>query len=77
MSDSLESEIARLSLELEQTQQDKIKAAEYGLQVLEEKQTLQQRCEELELNYETVKHELERAREVSPFFVSLFVTVSR
>lgn len=37
-------------------------AAEYGLQVLEEKQLLQQKFEELEFQFEQTQHELDTAR---------------
>ncbi|XP_076012679.1 protein bicaudal D homolog 2 isoform X2 [Genypterus blacodes] len=56
-------EIERLSRELRETTQEKIQAAEYGLAVLEEKQQLKQRFEELETEYETVRHELDQLKE--------------
>jgi len=57
-------EIQRLQNELDETSRQKIQAAEYGLAVLEEKQQLQQQCEELEALYDTTKHELDCAKEV-------------
>jgi vacuolar-type H+-ATPase subunit D/Vma8 len=63
--DELRDEIARLQLELDETTRQKIQAAEYGLAVLEEKQQLQVRCEELESEYEIMKQELERVKEVN------------
>ena len=57
-------EIKRLQVELEETSRQKIQAAEYGLAVLEEKQLLQQQCEELEALYDTTRHELDCAKEV-------------
>uniref|UniRef100_UPI00398F61F3 protein bicaudal D homolog 2 isoform X1 n=1 Tax=Pristiophorus japonicus TaxID=55135 RepID=UPI00398F61F3 len=59
----LRTEVERLSRELGETTQEKIQAAEYGLVVLEEKQTLKQQYDELESEYETVKQELEQLRE--------------
>lgn len=60
----LRDEIHRLQQELDDTTKEKLQAAEYGLVVLEEKQQLQQQCEELESLYETAKHELDCAKEV-------------
>jgi len=57
-------EIKRLQNELDETSRQKIQAAEYGLAVLEEKQQLQQQCEELETLYDTTRHELDCAKEV-------------
>ncbi|XP_043565170.1 protein bicaudal D homolog 1 isoform X1 [Chiloscyllium plagiosum] len=56
-------EIDRLAKELTETTHEKIQAAEYGLVVLEEKQSLKQQYDELESAYETVKHELEQLKE--------------
>ncbi|XP_059508354.1 protein bicaudal D homolog 1-like isoform X3 [Stegostoma tigrinum] len=58
-------EIERLAKELTETTHEKIQAAEYGLVVLEEKQSLKQQYDELESAYETVKHELEQLKEVT------------
>lgn len=57
-------EVERLSRELSDTTREKIQAAEYGLAVLEEKQTLKQQYDELEAEYESVRRELEQLREV-------------
>ncbi|KAF7660770.1 hypothetical protein LDENG_00275970 [Lucifuga dentata] len=59
----LRAEIERLSRDLRETTQEKIQAAEYGLAVLEEKQQLKQRFDELETEYETVRHELDQLKE--------------
>ncbi|XP_076859159.1 protein bicaudal D homolog 2 [Brachyhypopomus gauderio] len=59
----LRAEIERLSRELSETTREKIQAAEYGLAVLEEKQQLQQRYDELDSEYETVRQELDQLRE--------------
>ncbi|XP_053324833.1 protein bicaudal D homolog 2 isoform X2 [Spea bombifrons] len=62
-SEWLRSEVRRLLRELSETTREKIQAAEYGLAVLEEKQQLQQHYDELELEHDTVRHELEQLRE--------------
>ncbi|KAI1892939.1 hypothetical protein AGOR_G00138670 [Albula goreensis] len=60
----LRSEIERLSRELSETTHEKIQAAEYGLAVLEEKQQLKQQYDDLEIEYETVRQELDQLKEV-------------
>lgn len=60
----LREELGRVSRELRDTSRDKVRAAEYGLAVLEEKQQLQQRYEELESEQESLRRELEQLREV-------------
>ncbi|XP_061908513.1 protein bicaudal D homolog 2 [Entelurus aequoreus] len=59
----LRSELERLSRELRETTKEKIQAAEYGLAVLEEKQQLKQRFDELETEYESVRQELHQLKE--------------
>lgn len=61
--DLLQQELERLSCELEQTTHEKNLSAQYGLVLLEEKESLQQRCEELESCYDSAKGELELLRE--------------
>ncbi|XP_033745177.1 protein bicaudal D-like isoform X1 [Pecten maximus] len=61
--EDLQREIERLQLELSETTTEKVQAAEYGLAVLEEKQRLQQQVEDVEAHCETIKHELECAKE--------------
>ncbi|XP_023852886.1 protein bicaudal D homolog 2-like [Salvelinus sp. IW2-2015] len=56
-------ELERLSRELSETTHEKIQAAEYGLAVLEEKQQLKQRYDELETEFETVRQELDQLKE--------------
>uniref|UniRef100_A0A3Q1H140 Bicaudal D homolog 2 (Drosophila) n=1 Tax=Acanthochromis polyacanthus TaxID=80966 RepID=A0A3Q1H140_9TELE len=56
-------EVERLTRELRETTHEKIQAAEYGLAVLEEKQQLKQRFDELETEYETVRQELDQLKE--------------
>lgn len=60
----LRAEIGRLSRELSETTNEKIQAAEYGLAVLEEKQQLKQQYDDLEMEYEAVRQELDQLREV-------------
>ncbi|GAA6078996.1 protein bicaudal D homolog 2 isoform X1 [Tachysurus ichikawai] len=59
-------EIARLSGELNETTREKIQAAEYGLVVLEENQSLKQQYDELESDYDSVRQELDQLRENKP-----------
>ncbi|XP_029906530.1 protein bicaudal D homolog 2 isoform X2 [Myripristis murdjan] len=59
----LQAEVERLSRELRETTHEKIQAAEYGLAVLEEKQQLKQRFDELETEYEAVRQELDQLKE--------------
>lgn len=60
----LSREIERLTRELDQTNSEKIQSAQYGIVLLEEKENLQQRCEELETLFENTRHELMLTREV-------------
>ncbi|KPP62859.1 protein bicaudal D2-like, partial [Scleropages formosus] len=59
----LRAEVERLSRELSLTSREKVQAAEYGLAVLEEKQRLKQRYEELEAESDSVRQELEHLRQ--------------
>ncbi|XP_072238228.1 protein bicaudal D homolog 2 [Leuresthes tenuis] len=59
----LRAEVERLARELRVTTHEKIQAAEYGLAVLEEKQQLKQRFDDLEIEYETVRQELDQLKE--------------
>ncbi|XP_037534782.1 protein bicaudal D homolog 2 [Nematolebias whitei] len=59
----LRAEVERLAGELRETTHEKIQAAEYGLAVLEEKQQLKQRFDELETEYEAVRQELDQLKE--------------
>ena len=61
---SLQLEIDRLTSELDQTSSDKDKAAQYGLVLLDEKESLKNRCEQLEALYDNTKHELIITQEV-------------
>ena len=61
----LRQEIVRLQNELAESTRERDQAAEYGLAVLAEKSDLQQKLEDLEVLYETTKHELDCAKEVN------------
>ncbi|KAF6326973.1 BICD cargo adaptor 2 [Rhinolophus ferrumequinum] len=63
----LRAEVKRLSHELAETTREKIQAAEYGLAVLEEKHQLKLQFEELEVDYEAIRSEMEQLKEVFPF----------
>lgn len=60
----MRTEIERLSRELSETTNEKIQAAEYGLAVLEEKQQLKQQYDDLEIDYEAIRQELDQLKEV-------------
>jgi len=66
--EDLHKEIARLQQELTETNQEKVRAAEYGLAVLDEKHNLESHIEELETHCEALKVELEQAKEVIGLF---------
>lgn len=69
----LKAEIERLSRELDQASSEKIQSAQLGLVLLEEKSSLQLRCDELESLYENTKHELEITQEVRwPTYRNIF-----
>lgn len=62
--DDLKAEVVRLTQQLDETTQEKLQAAEYGLVVLEEKHNLLQQFEDLESQLEATRTELDCAREV-------------
>jgi protein bicaudal D len=61
----LRSEVERLNRELDLQSSEINQSAKYGLGLLEEKQALESKCEELELLYDNTKHELDITLEVS------------
>ena len=81
----LRQEVSRLQSELDEATKQGVRAAEYGLAVLEEKNQLQQHCESLETLYDTTKHELQCTKRVSVtfcitsiivyYFLPVFITV--
>ncbi|XP_068505762.1 protein bicaudal D homolog 1 isoform X3 [Syngnathus scovelli] len=56
-------EVERLTRELAEANREKIRAAECGLAVLEENQSLKQQCAELEADQEALRLELEQLQE--------------
>lgn len=63
--ESLRSEVERLNRELDLQSSEINQSAKYGLGLLEEKQALESKCEELETLYDNTKHELDITLEVS------------
>ncbi|XP_076155167.1 protein bicaudal D homolog 1 [Alosa pseudoharengus] len=61
--DQYRAEVERLTRELAEANREKIRAAECGLVVLEENQTLKQQYADLESEQETLKRELEQLQE--------------
>ena len=55
------------SRELDIRESENIQSAQYGLSLLDEKQSLQGKCEELEILYENTKLELDITQEVNKF----------
>lgn len=62
--DQYRAEVERLTQELAEANREKIRAAEYGLVVLEENQALKQKYADLETEQETLRKELEQLQEV-------------
>ncbi len=62
--DELKAELNRLTLALQEASAEKIQAAQYGLQVLEEKQQLEVKYADLDTQFETLRAELETAKNV-------------
>lgn len=63
--DQYRAEVERLTRELAEANKEKIRAAECGLVVLEENQSLKQQCAELESEQEALRQELEQLQEVN------------
>ncbi|XP_041935179.1 protein bicaudal D homolog 1-like isoform X2 [Alosa sapidissima] len=61
--DQYRAEVERLTRELAEANREKIRAAECGLVVLEENQTLKQQYSDLEAEQETLRQELEQLQE--------------
>ena len=62
--EALQEELERLNKEIIEANDDRAKAAEYGIVLLEEKQALQSQNEELTGLFDTTKRELETSVEV-------------
>lgn len=73
--EELRAEIEKLSRELDLVSTEKIQSAQYGLALLEEKSSLQQKCNDLESLYENTKHELEITQEVRTLSTTSLVTL--
>ena len=63
----LKRQVEDLRRELSETTSESAQSARYGLVLLEEKQSLQERCDELETLFDQTKHELDITRGVSTF----------
>ena len=63
-------ENVRLHQELDQTSSEKIQSAQYGLVLLEEKEGLEARCQQLETLFENTKHDLQVTQEALAKFQS-------
>ncbi|XP_070496446.1 protein bicaudal D [Chironomus tepperi] len=68
--EELRSEVERLTRELDLQSSEINQSAKYGLGLLEEKKSLEVKCEELENLYENTKHELEITQEALTRFQS-------
>lgn len=62
---ALRAELERLSLELQEANEEKLQAARYGLAVLEESAALRSRHSQLEEELEVLRREAQQLREVS------------
>lgn len=71
------SEVERLTHELAEANREKIRAAECGLVVLEENQTLKQKYADLEAEQDILRQELEQLQEVkkqkNSTYMALFI----
>uniref|UniRef100_T2M8Z9 Protein bicaudal D homolog 2 n=1 Tax=Hydra vulgaris TaxID=6087 RepID=T2M8Z9_HYDVU len=56
--EDLKQEVSRLALELQKACLEKVQAAEYGLAVLQEKEVLQNQYDDIKLQYDQVKEQL-------------------
>ena len=65
--EALRDELETLNKEIVQANEERAQAAEYGLVILEEKQSLQYQYDEMSLLYEGTKRELENSINVCMF----------
>lgn len=75
--EELNMEVERLTRELDQATSERAQSAQYGLSLLEEKSSLEQRLEELETLYDNAKHELDITHEVSQLLHCSFCLISK
>jgi protein bicaudal D len=73
----LQSEIERLTRELDRTSSEKIQSAQYGLVLLEEKEQLEVRCGDLEALYDNMKHEMVASQDALSKFQSSHTEITR
>lgn len=60
----LQAEIASLTTQLEKAEADNVQAAELGLQVIKEKEQLEIKLGQLQIQYDAAKHEVETTKKV-------------
>ncbi len=77
LEEGLRAEIVRLQNDLDESATERAQAAEYGLAVLEENNKFKEKLEELESQYDVIKHELDCAKEVWSLSDSLCLTCLR
>uniref|UniRef100_A0A915Q564 Protein bicaudal D n=1 Tax=Setaria digitata TaxID=48799 RepID=A0A915Q564_9BILA len=75
--DELKAEVSRLANALEEASSDKIKAAQYGLQVLDEKQQLEVKLSQLQTQFDTAKAEAEATKKALAQFQSQQKSVAK
>uniref|UniRef100_A0AAF5PH53 Protein bicaudal D n=3 Tax=Wuchereria bancrofti TaxID=6293 RepID=A0AAF5PH53_WUCBA len=75
--DELKAEVSRLANALEEASSDKIKAAQYGLQVLDEKQQLEVKLTQLQTQFDTAKAEAEATKKALAQFQSQQKSVAK
>jgi protein bicaudal D len=71
----LQQQLVELNQSLEDAIRERTQAAQYGLQVLEEKQQLEFKCQEIEATCDTLRHDYEAAKEVS--FIATHLQLTR
>ena len=72
--DDLQQELVRLQYELDEANEEKLKAAEYGLLALGEKQQLQEQFDELEAAHSATRNELDHSLVVS-FQIHMYIYI--
>ncbi|KAM3726273.1 Protein bicaudal [Dirofilaria immitis] len=75
--DELKAEVSRLANALEEASSDKIKAAQYGLQVLDEKQQLEVKLTQLQTQFDSAKAEAEATKKALAQFQSQQKSVAK
>lgn len=75
--DELRAEIARLSTALEEASADKIQAAQYGLQVLDEKQQLEGKLAQLQAQHDAARAEVDATKKALAQFQSQQKSVAK